>query len=207
MMQPDIDELLEHATGGDPSAREQLLDRFRHRLRQMVAVRLDHRLAARVDPSDVVQEVLMKAADQLNGYLHVRPLPFYPWLRQIAWEHLVKLHRRHITTRRRSVTREVVANTLLSDESANDLVNRLVAPGNSPSDDLVRQEMRERVRESLDRMDEGDREVLVMRYLEGLSWEEVAAVLGANTATVKMRHTRALRRLCGLLGGPQGGEA
>ena len=56
--EPDTERLLEAAHSGDRSARGRLLERHRARLRRMVAVRLDRRLAARVDPSDVVQEAL-----------------------------------------------------------------------------------------------------------------------------------------------------
>jgi RNA polymerase sigma-70 factor (ECF subfamily) len=51
----------------------------------------------------------------------------------------------------------------------------------------------------LSRLDPRDREVLVLRYLEGLSTEEIAAVLGIRAGAVKMRHVRALERLRGLL--------
>jgi RNA polymerase sigma-70 factor, ECF subfamily len=81
---PDTDELLNRTAHGDRAARDQLLVRHRQRLRQAVAYRLDRRLAARVDPSDVVQEVLAEAARKLPDYLRERPLPFYPWLRQMA---------------------------------------------------------------------------------------------------------------------------
>src|SRR5262245_34708786 len=80
----DTEHLLDRAAEGDATARDQLLERFRRRLRRMVAVRFDPRLAARVDPSDVVQESLAEASAQLNRYLRDRPLPFYPWLRQFA---------------------------------------------------------------------------------------------------------------------------
>src|SRR5262249_42289969 len=86
------EELIARAARGDPTARESLLDRHRDRLRTMIAVRMDRRLAARVDPSDVVQESLAEAACHLTDYLLRRPLPFYPWLRQIAWEQLIMLH-------------------------------------------------------------------------------------------------------------------
>src|SRR5262245_55398443 len=76
----DTELLLQRAGRGDPSARAQLLDRYRGRLRQVVACRLDRRLAARVDPSDVVQEALADADRKLGGFLRDRPLPFYPWL-------------------------------------------------------------------------------------------------------------------------------
>jgi hypothetical protein len=83
---PDTQESLDRAGTGDRTARQELLARHRGRLRQMVALRIDRRMAAaRVDPSDVVQEALADAAQSLSDYLRDRPLPFYPWLRQFAW--------------------------------------------------------------------------------------------------------------------------
>ena len=77
---PDTDQLLERSAAGDSGARDQLLGRHRDRLRRMVDARLDRRLAARLDPSDVVQDVLLEAAHRLPDYLKDRPMPFYPWL-------------------------------------------------------------------------------------------------------------------------------
>src|SRR5437868_2984584 len=115
---PDTDELLDRACQGDGAARQQLLARHRQRLRRMIALRLDRRLAARVDPSDVVQETLAEADRKLGKYLADRPLPFYPWLRQIAVERLAKLHRSHLRADRRSADREETGLRPLSDESA-----------------------------------------------------------------------------------------
>jgi RNA polymerase sigma-70 factor (ECF subfamily) len=198
--EPDLEDLMARASRGDGAAQQQLLVRYRDRLRRMVAARLDHRIAARVDPSDVVQEALLEATQRLPNYLRLRPVPFYPWLRRLAWEHLVKLHQCHLATQKRSTAREVSVAVGLSDDSVLVLAQHLVSPGSSPSHVLVRQELRGRVREALARLSEGDREVLVMRYLEQLAMSEIAAVLGINEGAVKMRHTRALQRLCKLLG-------
>src|SRR5262249_37623824 len=154
-----------------------LLDRHRDRLRQMIAVRLDHRLAPRVDPSDVVQDVLLEADQQLADYLKKRPLPFFPWLRQIAENKLVDLYRRHVTARRRSVSREELSVERLPDESAWELADRLFTPGSGPLAEVVRQEMRRKLREALDRLSERDREVLVLRHLEQLSTAEISEIL------------------------------
>src|SRR6476619_211078 len=91
----DTQELLDRSTGGDDAACQALLARHRARLRRMVEVRLDRRLAPRVDPSDVVQEALADAAARLDDYLRDRPLPYYPWLRRLAWIRLDRIHRRH----------------------------------------------------------------------------------------------------------------
>src|SRR5690242_8065486 len=126
-------ELIEKAARGERDACQQLLERHRHRLRQMVAVHLDRRLAARIDPSDVVQDALTDAYQELPGFLRDRPLPFYPWLRQIAWDRLIELHHRHIGAQRRSVSREERSEPRLADESVMRLARSLVSSGTSPS--------------------------------------------------------------------------
>ena len=195
----DTDQLLDNASRGDGAARAHLLDRHRQRLRHMIALRLDRRLAARIDPSDVVQEALIVADRQLDRYLRERPVPFYPWLRQIAWERLLDAHRRHVWSRRRSVTRERPLEVSLSDESAQELIQRLVARGSSPSARLDREEQSQRVKQALEKLAERDREILVLRHLERLATEEIAAVLGIGVGAVYTRHLRALERLGNLL--------
>jgi RNA polymerase sigma-70 factor (ECF subfamily) len=196
--QPDTEELLQRAGDGDNAARQQLLTRHQHRLRQMVAVRMDRRVAARVDPSDLVQEALMDAHQKLSDYIRKRPLPFYPWLRRLAWERLVQLHRRHLHADRRSVLRE--ESPALPDESAAELADRLQGRTSSPSGRAVKEELRDRLRSALAKLGERDREVLVLRYLEQLSSADIAAVLGISPGAVRVRHTRALTRLHALLG-------
>jgi RNA polymerase sigma-70 factor (ECF subfamily) len=195
----DTDDGIVRAAEGDDEAREWLLDRYRARLRRMVAVRLDRRLSARVDPSDVVQEALADASRHMDDFLCDRPLPFYPWLRQFAWSRLVALHRRHVLAGKRSVDREEGRDMLLSDASAGDLADRLLATGTSPSHRALRNELLERVRDALARLAPRDREVLVMRHLEQLSTAEVAAVLGVSEGAVMTRLARALVRLRALL--------
>src|SRR5213080_1218802 len=103
---PDTDQLLASASRGDATARGRLLERHRPRLRRMVAVRLDRRVAARVDPSDVVQDAMLEAAARLDEYLRERPIPFYPWLRRMAADRLADAYRRHLRAGRRAVGRE-----------------------------------------------------------------------------------------------------
>lgn len=197
----DTEALIQLAHGGDSAARAALLARHRERLRQMVAVRMDRRLQTRVDPSDVVQDALVDACLKLPRYLEDRPLPFYPWLRQIAWERLVKLHRRHLWADRRSVAREEGQYLPLPDESAVQLAERLAGPDTTPSGRAVREELRARVQAGLARLSASDRELLAMRHLEQLAMAEIAAVLGITEGAVKVRHLRALQRLHGVLGG------
>ena len=88
--------LIDQARQGDGAARLSLLERYRDYLRRMVAVRLDRRLAPRVDASDVVQETLALASRRMDDYLRDQPLPFLGWLRQLAAESIKDTHRRHI---------------------------------------------------------------------------------------------------------------
>ena len=201
---PDTDDLLNRAAAGDPSAPGALLARHRRRLVRMVSLRLDPRLAARVDPSDVVQDALAEAGRRLPAYLHDRPLPFYPWLRQFAADRLADLYRRHVRSARRAVDREDPGG--LPDWSAEELADRILAREQCPSEDARRAELRERVRAALRRLPGPDREALTLRFLEELPAGEVAAVLGLSEAAAKKRVLRALERLRAVLdGGGLGG--
>src|SRR5262245_13670104 len=205
--QPETEELIERAARGEDAARHELLIQHRDRLKRMVAAHLDRRLAARVDPSDIVQEALLDAYRELSDYLRHRPLPVYPWLRQLAWERLLKWHRAHIQVQKRSVGREEPWDQALPEESAVRLAQRLIAAGTSPSRRLLRDELRQRVRAALEAMSPRDREILVMRHLEAMSAAEIAASLGITERAAKARHTRALERLRGLLSEDSSHEA
>jgi RNA polymerase sigma-70 factor (ECF subfamily) len=165
----------------------------------MVDLHMDRRLRTRVDASDVVQEALAEADLALSDYLARRPLPFYPWLRQLAWDRLVALHRRHVVAQRRSVTREDHQTMTAADDSAAQLIDRLIDPHSSPSQRLLRDELRGRVHVALERLPARDREVLILRHLEQLSTSETAAVLHITVGAVKLRYLRALDRLRSIL--------
>ena len=188
----DTRDLLDRTARGDAAARQDLLGRHRDRLRRTVAVRLDPRLAPRVAPSDIVQEALADAAGRLDDYLRERPMPYFPWLRRLAWDRLDKAHRRH-TARRRSVAREEPPD--LPNSSAIMLAERLLARDTDPARAALRKEKRQRVRALLDRLSADDREVLVLRFLERLSSTEAGAVLGISPGAVRLRLMRALERL------------
>jgi RNA polymerase sigma-70 factor (ECF subfamily) len=196
----DWDLVSKLVTSQDERGVEELLAKHRARLRRMVSARLDPRLAARIDPSDVVQETLMEAARRLPDYLREQPLPLYPWLRKLAAHRLANLVERHIHAQRRSVTREKPWQLGLSDASIAQLADHLVATGSSPSRQLIRQELQDQVRAALGRLPYLDREVLVLQFVEQLSPKETAAAIGISPEAVGMRRLRALRRLSAELG-------
>ena len=197
---PDADtaELLLLAGRGEQLAVQRLLERHRPRLRRMIEVRLDKRLSARVDPSDIIQDSLLDASRKLNDYLATRPLPFYPWLRAIAWQRLQDQYRRHLRAKRRSVKFEEPL-VPLPDQSAMLLASQFIAPGTSPSQRLLREESQRRIRAALDQLNPTDREILVLRHLEQMPVAEIAALLGISEGAVKMRRLRAIERIRNLL--------
>jgi RNA polymerase sigma-70 factor (ECF subfamily) len=190
------------AAAGDPEGLRHLFQRHRGRLRRMIAVRLDRRIDPRLDPSDIVQEALVEAAARMKEYARDRKISFYPWLRRIAWQRLVKAHRHHVAAQRRSVAREENRVAALPDDSLELLAGRLLANEPSPSEQMIHAEMQHRVRTALEGLRATDREVLVLRYLEQLSMAEIAEVTEITETTARQRHARALGRLQQALGEP-----
>jgi RNA polymerase sigma-70 factor (ECF subfamily) len=165
----------------------------------MLDVQLDPRVRARVDPSDVVQETLLEAYRRLPEYLAARPLPFYPWLRQLAWKRLTRIHRDNLTAQRRSVKREEDHDWQLSDDSVQQLARMLVTSASAPLQRLLKDELTRRTRAAMDQLSANDRRVLVLRFLEQLSTAETAAVLEISETAVRMRQLRAIQRVQKLL--------
>jgi RNA polymerase sigma-70 factor (ECF subfamily) len=176
---------------GEPGALAALFHYFRPRLRHVVRLRMDPRLTARVDASDVLQEAYLDAARQIHSYLREPRVAFYVWLRGLACKRLLKLQRLHVGARCRTVSRQLS----LSLESSAALGGELLARGSSPSQNLLKRELRQRVHSALLRLSAEDREVILMREFEDLSNREVAQVLGLTEAGATMRHGRALHRL------------
>jgi RNA polymerase sigma-70 factor (ECF subfamily) len=194
----DTDQLLDRVAQGESSAVATLLTRHEQRLRRMVRLRLDPQLAARLDPSDVVQDTLAEAHRRLPGYAVDRPMPFYPWLRAIAWDKLIEMTRRHINAERRSVRREV-GQLDLSGDSQMILADRMMAVSATPSEQALRQEVRNRVRQAIGQLPQRDHEMIVLKHLEELNVPEIAAVLGIDQEAVYSRYRRAVQRLHRLL--------
>lgn len=192
---PSQDEpLLQRAALGDEAAMTELLGGYRDQLRKMVTSRLDTRLVARVDPSDVVQETLVVAAGNLPQYAREQPMPFYSWLRRLAMQRLIDLQRRHLHAQRRSVLREE-CQPPLNDSTVHELARYLLARVPGPHSAAVAAERDAGLRRALDGLEEPQREVLLLHYVEDLSLAEAAAVLQITADAARMRHFRALKRL------------
>lgn len=198
-MAEETSDLLRRAAERDSEAIDRLLEQHRERLRQMVAFRIDARLRQRFDPSDVVQETLIEAVQRLPHFFKQSEITFYPWLRELALNRMIDLHRRHAVAQKRSVAREE-ASRRLPEESVMHLARRLAGSGTSPSRQFDRREQRERLHARLNELPSQLREVLVLKYLEQLPAAEIAEVLGVSDRTVRRWHRQALEQMEDLLG-------
>jgi RNA polymerase sigma-70 factor (ECF subfamily) len=200
-------ELIRRAGQGDTTGLEALLERYRARLRRMIKLRLDRRLQGRVDPSDVIQESYLEVSRRLAEYLRDPSLPFFLWLRLVTGQKLALVHRQHLGVQARDAGREVsLYRGALPEATSAALAAQLIGQRTSPSQAAARAELKIRLQEALNSMDELDREVLALRHFEQLTNTETARVLGISETAACNRYVRALERLKKILTGPAGGE-
>ena len=187
----DTERLLEQIRKGDRQALERLLALHRLAVRRFVEMRLDAKLRQRVDPSDAVQETQAEAARRIDAYLQNGSMPFAIWLRRIAYDRLIMLRRKHLGAGRRAAARDLP----LPDRSSVELARHVLAQSATPSEQLVRHELIDRVRQAIAGLEDEDREIILMRNYEGLTNLEIAQVLDVPPSAASKRYGRALLRL------------
>lgn len=196
----DLTRLEKQAAEGDQQAFNLLLKRHRGRLRRMVQLRLDRRLQGRVDPSDVIQDAFLEAATRRQKYIEEKPMPFFLWLRFLVGERLITLHRHHVGTQMRDVTREISLNLAPPPEASSAmLAARLVGSLTTASQAYSRAEQKLQLQEALNRLEPLDREIIALRHFEQLTRNESAQALGLQPSAASKRYTRALKRLKSVL--------
>jgi RNA polymerase sigma-70 factor (ECF subfamily) len=187
----ELYDLLQKARTGNTKAFEQLFQFHRDTLRQIVALSMDPHLSARVDASDIIQDAYAVAAQRFPNYLEREPVSFRVWLRQIVQDQLLMACRRHMRADRRSVYREIP----LPEQSSVALAEQLTAQGPAPSQQIARAEQIRHVRVALGQLGDEDREILLMRHFEQLSYKEIGYILHLESAAARKRYGRALIRL------------
>jgi RNA polymerase sigma-70 factor (ECF subfamily) len=198
--------LLELARTGDQAALNELFTRHRDRLRRMVELRLDRRLQARIDASDVIQEAYVDAVKRLDEYLQDPTYPLFLWLRLVVGERLLKLHRHHLGTQMRDAGLEVsIYRGALPAASSAALAAQLLGQHTSPTQAALRAERMLRLQEALNTLEPMDREVLSLRHFEEMTLPETALTLGISEAAAAKRYVRALKRLKSILVSMPGG--
>jgi RNA polymerase sigma-70 factor, ECF subfamily len=192
--------LLDRARQGDGDAVNGLLERHRETIKRMIDRRMDRGVQRRVDASDIVQDVMIEANRRLGDYLANPTMPFQLWLRHMARDRLIDAHRRHRVAATRSVDREVpLVVPDSADQSQADLGGQITDRELTPAAAATWHELERRFAAAVDLLEEGDRQIVLLRHFEHLSTAEAAEVLGLSKPAAGMRYLRAMRRLRVLL--------
>ena len=154
-------------------------------------------LRLRLDASDLVQETFLKAHREFPGFLGSTEPELVAWLRQILVRSLADQVKRH-RARKRDYRREEPMEVLL-DRSSLAIQERLAAPVSSPSAHTTRREQAVLLADALEKLPADYREVFLLRNLERIPFETIAARMGRTPGAVRMLWTRAIRKLAPLL--------
>ena len=173
--------LVRQAQQGDAGAFEQLVSRNQQRILAVVA----GTLRRREDVEDIAQQVFVKAYFSIKRF-DMRSA-FSTWLYKIAvnecWDYL-----------RKKRVRPLVYEADLSEDQVRQL-DSFVNTGQAPADASKRAELGEMVEQLLSHLSDEDRQILLLKEVEGFSVEEISEMLDLNVNTVKVRMFRARARL------------
>lgn len=201
-------ELLEQAKSGHPQALGELLQSYREQLWRILRFRMDPRLRGRLDPDDIIQDAFIEVTSRFQDYAENEDMPFFLWLRFIAVQKLMQMHRRHLSVRSRDAGREISIFSSPSPQATSAvLAAHLIGKQTSPSIAAMRAETTMRVENALNEMNETDREILALRRFEKLKNDEVAELLNISKTAASNRYIRALKRLQAEVNGSQSEEA
>ena len=192
-----FDDLLCRAKAGQTGAIGSLMQWYVKYLTILASTQLDGRVRRRVSPSDIVQETLMAAHRDFHAFRGASQGELLAWLRQILIHALHRSIAQHIKAEKRDVRRDVSIDQMSErlEESACNLAKRLPAIGDSPSAAMQRREGEIEFANRLSELSDSYREVIVLRILQGLSFDEIAARMNRTSGAVRMLWLRALDSL------------
>jgi RNA polymerase sigma-70 factor (ECF subfamily) len=194
MSEPAL-ELVQRARQGDEQALAALFRSFEPRLLRMVELRLDARLRRRMDPADIVQDAYVEVVRRFDEWCAQDRIPLHVWLRLITAQALATAQRRHLAASKRDAMRDISHRALRPNVSGTSMADAFMDSATSPSQTVAREELRQRVHDAIEGLEEIDREIVAMRHFEGLSNEDTALELEIEPSAASMRFMRALMRL------------
>jgi RNA polymerase sigma-70 factor, ECF subfamily len=202
--------LIRGARHGDASSIGVLLQQYRNYLMVLASTQLENRLQPRVSPSDVVQETMLRAHKNFAQFRGGTEAELLGWLRQILVNNLAKFVEQHMLAARRDVRREVSIERLgkALEQSTIQLAALLPAEGKSPSMAVQQREEAVQLADRLAQLPADYREVLVLRNLQSLPFEQVAERMGRSVGATRMLWLRAIEKLRAVYGceGQHGSE-
>jgi len=186
-------ELLARARGGDQQALGLLFHLSRNYLRLVARARVQDWLQAKEDASDLVQQTLLEAHRDFERFRGTTPAEWLAWLRQSLEHNAADCVRRYQGTDKRKAGKEV---PLVPADSAASLPGVDPADqGQTPSQLLLAKERELLVSEAITRLSPDHQEVIVLRNLQRLPFEEVARRMNRSRPAVQMLWMRAVRAL------------
>jgi RNA polymerase sigma-70 factor (ECF subfamily) len=194
--QPGVERLMSYARGGDEQQLGRLLTLYRNYLTILATTQLDARLRRRVSPSDLVQEAMLGAYRDFGKFRGSSERELLAWLRQILINCLHHAYEAHVQASRRDIRREVSLDDMnqAMDRSVLRLAHVLADPGPSPSAPVRQKERAVALADQLAKLKPDDRDVIVLRNLQGLSFEEIAERMERKPGAVRMLWLRAIER-------------
>jgi RNA polymerase sigma-70 factor (ECF subfamily) len=169
--------LVDRARAGDKAAFTRLMEKYQTRV-YAVAVGM---LRSRDDALDVVQDAFVKVHAYLDRFQGQSS--FYTWLYRITVNLCIDARRRHARSRT-----EPMEDSFQPDaDRASELAVSPVRPGGQPLRDLANRELGQQISLALSRLTPNHRAILLLREVEGLSYEDLAQVLGISKGTVMSR--------------------
>jgi RNA polymerase sigma-70 factor (ECF subfamily) len=192
----DVDTILANAKRGGTDQLGELLQLYRNYLTLLASTQINERLRRRVSPSDVVQEAMLAAARDFDKFRGESEREFLSWLRQVLIHTIHHAVEVHLKAQRRDVRREVSIEQVGAalDRSAVKLADELADRGPSPSAPMRQREAAVLLADQLAKLQPHYREVIVLRNLQGLSFEEVAAKMDRTPGAVRMLWLRAIEK-------------
>jgi RNA polymerase sigma-70 factor (ECF subfamily) len=192
----DAHALLARAKALGGSELGELLQLYRNYLSILATAQLDARLRRRISPSDLVQEALLGAYRDFGQFRGGSERELLAWLRQILINCLHHAYETHIKAGRRDLRREVSLDDVgqALDRSAMRLGQCLADRVHSPSAPAHASERAVEIADQLAKLRPDYREVIVLRNLQGMSFEEVAVRMERKPGAVRMLWLRAIEQ-------------
>ncbi len=183
--------LVDRFKNGDEAAFEEMVVRYRDR----IFARVFQLLKNRQDAEEVTQDAFLRAHKGLENFRG--DSSFSTWLFQIATN---LAHNKYWYWWRRKRDKSVYLGQPLSEESDATMIDVIPAKGENPGESAVTQELVDRVSECMNFLSPKHKEILTLRNMKNMSYEEIADYLGISVGTVKSRIARARESLRDKLG-------
>ena len=198
-----IADLLAQARGNDPRQLDQLFAQCRNYLAVVARAQVESWLRAKVDASDIVQQTMLEAYRDFHKFRGTTEAEWLAWLRQILSHNAANFIRHYRGTAKRQAHREVALRQP-GDDSQTPRAPDPADRGESPSQQLLRKERDWQIAEALAQLTPDHREVILLRNLQRLSFDEVAERMGRSRPAAQMLWMRAIHKLQEVLAATQG---